>query len=651
MRKQWYVRYGVVFAALLLLAGCKPTVRISSPPNGSTYDFGAAITFSGTGTDFNDGDLTGSALVWTSNQDGQIGTGETFTKKDLSSGVHTITLTATNSQGQSRSAKVTITVGEPTVVEVTEDINSNTTWQSENIYLVKARIDVNAILTIEPGTVVKFESDIYVDVVNGKIIAQGTAGSPIIFTSYRDDTHGGDTNGEGNATTPAAGDWDYVAIGGTNNASVFTYGEFYYGGGYEGYDYTLELASAGITVSNCTFAHNAGEEMGVVNASDAGAGTTITGNVFYDNIKPLGISGEIDIDDSNVFHNPDNVSEINTKNGISFLGSFGEIVGNRTWEETEVPFVICDGTYDLDIPAGASLTLRDDVTVKLCEGMAIDASDGGLINAEGGMGSPIIFTSYRDDAHGGDTNGDGNATTPAAGDWDYVAIGGTNNASVFTYGEFYYGGGYEGYDYTLELASAGITVSNCTFAHNAGEEMGVVNASDAGAGTTITGNVFYDNIKPLGISGEIDIDDSNVFHNPDNVSEINTKNGISFLGSFGEIVGNRTWEETEVPFVICDGTYDLDIPAGASLTLGDNVVLKFCDGMGIYYQGDNLINYNGSGVWFTSYRDDDRLGDTNGDGSITRPFSNDWEGIFNESSSSYENWSNIAYDDLHPIFA
>ena len=643
MRKQRCVGYGIVFVMLLLLAGCKPTVRITFPPNGSTYDFGAAITFSGTGSDFNDGDLTGSALVWTSNRDGQIGTGETFTKSDLSSGVHTITLTATNSKSQTRTATVTITVGEPSVVEITEDIDSNTTWESENIYLVKEVIFVNAILTIEAGTVIKLEDGVYVEVVDGKIIAQGAAGSPIIFTSYRDDVYGGDTNGDGSATAPAAGDWDYVSIDGTNNASVFTYCEFYYGGGYEGYDYTLYLGSETVgTVSNCTFVHNAGEEEGVLNAANAGTGTTITGNVFYDNIKPISISGEIDIDDSNVFHNPASASEINTKNGIYFVGSFGYIEGNRSWEETEVPFVICD-TYNMRIETGASLTLGANVLLKLCEGSSIE-STGGLIIAQGTVGSPIIFTSYRDDVYGGDTNGDGSATAPAAGDWDYVSIDGTNNASVFTYCEFYYGGGYEGYDYTLYLGSETIaTVSNCTFVHNAGEEEGVLNAANAGTGTTITGNVFYDNIKPISISGEIDIDDSNVFHNPASASEINTKNGIYYLGAFGDIIGNRSWEETEVPFVIADNTYDLQIPAGASLTLGNNVILKFDSGQYLTYEGNNLVNYNGSGVWFTSYRNDARLGDTNGDGSITTPAAGDWDGIWNNPLSSYEAWPNIEY--------
>jgi hypothetical protein len=97
-------------ASITVDLGQAPTATITSPANGARLAEAATITFSGSGTDPEDGDLTGSALVWTSNLDGQIGTGTSFTRDDLSTGTHTIRLTATDSDGGSGTASVTITV-------------------------------------------------------------------------------------------------------------------------------------------------------------------------------------------------------------------------------------------------------------------------------------------------------------------------------------------------------------------------------------------------------------------------------------------------------------------------------------------------------------------------------------------------------------
>ncbi len=87
-----------------------PTASITSPSDGGTYTEGDTISFSGTGNDAEDGTLTGSSLVWTSSIDGEIGTGTSFTRSDLSVGTHTITLTATDSEGATGSDSVSITI-------------------------------------------------------------------------------------------------------------------------------------------------------------------------------------------------------------------------------------------------------------------------------------------------------------------------------------------------------------------------------------------------------------------------------------------------------------------------------------------------------------------------------------------------------------
>jgi uncharacterized protein YjdB len=97
-------------ATITVDMGQAPTATITSPADGARFAEAATITFSGSGTDPEDGDLTGSALVWTSSLDGQIGIGASFTRDDLSTGTHTIRLTATDSDGGSHTASVTITV-------------------------------------------------------------------------------------------------------------------------------------------------------------------------------------------------------------------------------------------------------------------------------------------------------------------------------------------------------------------------------------------------------------------------------------------------------------------------------------------------------------------------------------------------------------
>jgi subtilisin family serine protease len=97
-----------------------PVVSIVKPASGFNFNSGANILFEGTATDTEDGDIA-SALVWTSDRDGQIGTGRTFTRP-LSNGNHVITTTVTDSGGNTRSATSSISVGatsNPTTVRAT----------------------------------------------------------------------------------------------------------------------------------------------------------------------------------------------------------------------------------------------------------------------------------------------------------------------------------------------------------------------------------------------------------------------------------------------------------------------------------------------------------------------------------------------------
>src|SRR5206468_12816522 len=86
-----------------------PVVTITSPARGNKFRPGQPITFAGTAIDSIDGDRT-SAMVWTSDRDGQIGTGGTFSRSNLSLGHHTITARAADTGSLTGSAAITIDV-------------------------------------------------------------------------------------------------------------------------------------------------------------------------------------------------------------------------------------------------------------------------------------------------------------------------------------------------------------------------------------------------------------------------------------------------------------------------------------------------------------------------------------------------------------
>jgi hypothetical protein len=90
----------------------EPAVTLSSPSDDDSFYYSQSITFTGSATDESDGTLTAGSLVWESSLDGSFGTGAIFTLDSLSSGAHTIRLTATDNDGWSTSESVSITVEE-----------------------------------------------------------------------------------------------------------------------------------------------------------------------------------------------------------------------------------------------------------------------------------------------------------------------------------------------------------------------------------------------------------------------------------------------------------------------------------------------------------------------------------------------------------
>jgi len=276
------------------------------------------------------------------------------------------------------------------------------------------------------------------------------------------------------------------------------------------------------------------------------------------------------------------------------------------------------------------LTIEPGVIVKL-SGIDVngnlDVQAGGRIIANGDANNRIVFTSLYDDSYCGDSNNDGNASTPHKGDWNSVVMeGGTNNS--FSYCDFFYGGGYNGYVVFVGSTSEAFSFDHCTFAHTQ------PSTSDYTAfyGNTymknpavskFTNNVFYDNDRPLYCNVWYTVDPSNVFHNPANPSETNKYNGI-FMWTEGSTTNTTVWGVTEVPYVVRGW---VQAAGNAMLIINNGVLVKFDGASGqISFADQNNANIS-AGAVFTSFRDDGRGGDTNGDAGLTSPADGDWEGI------------------------
>ncbi|MCX6018034.1 MAG: hypothetical protein NTZ50_05915 [Chloroflexi bacterium] len=100
--------------AIFEMAAKPPLPLILTPNTGLHIHYGQLVNFSGAAFDWQQGGVTGADLVWTSSIAGALGTGEQISAQDLAIGTHVITLAATNANGLSASASITVVVDDDT---------------------------------------------------------------------------------------------------------------------------------------------------------------------------------------------------------------------------------------------------------------------------------------------------------------------------------------------------------------------------------------------------------------------------------------------------------------------------------------------------------------------------------------------------------
>ncbi|MCO6449305.1 MAG: right-handed parallel beta-helix repeat-containing protein, partial [Caldilineales bacterium] len=158
-------------------------------------------------------------------------------------------------------------------------IGGDVTWDGDDFFPFVVWEDLyingNAKLTLTPGTVVKF-NDFWDDIqVNGTLVAEGSASQPVYFTTLSDDGPGGDTNNDGDKTSPAPDAWSSLRFN-AGSEGVLKNAVVRYGGGQ--YSENVYIATDDVAISGSTIAYSSDRGLTI-----AGSAPTIAGNAIRDN--------------------------------------------------------------------------------------------------------------------------------------------------------------------------------------------------------------------------------------------------------------------------------------------------------------------------------------------------------------------------------
>jgi hypothetical protein len=515
---------------------------------------------------------------------------------------------------------------------INSDITINTTWTLANSpYLVESTVTIaeNVTLTIEPGVVVKSNTISDMFIVNGTITAIGTISDTIVFTYISDDEYGGDSNNDGNSTTPSPGEWGSLRVKeASNNSSQFQFCLFRYGGRIDGV-VMADNSSPQLENSRIELCKNGMEINGRMNP-------LVQNNVFEGIIDyPIIICpGSAAIFSGNSFINNTFTGIGLKRNEYTLEGESDTLKQMNIAGIENIPYLL---DYRLIIDANTTIVAEAGIVLKANTISNLIEVNGTLITM-GTSVQPVVFTHISDDAYGGDANNDGAGTTPGVGEWNSIVVNaGSTNSSEFQHCLFRYGGRIDG---VLVADNSSPQVENCSFqsCDNGLEVNGRVNP-------LVQNNIFEGTGEyPVIIcSGSNPIFSGNTFMN-------NTFTGIGLKRNEYTLEGDSdTLKQMNIagieniPYLL---TYRLIIDANTTLTIEPGVILKAHTISDLMEVNGTLIA-NGTPeqpVVFTYISDDAYGGDANNDGGQTTPEVGEWNRIIiNESSTNTSQFSNCLF--------
>ncbi len=501
----------------------------------------------------------------------------------------------------------------PTVISSAQStISVDTIWTLANSpYWVQANLVIQsgATLTIESGVVVKIDDVINVDVKAGGILnALGENPLPqrIIFTSSRDDSINADTNGDANATSPSAGNWQGVQFFGASNGRLNGV-NIYYGSSclivedasavFRYMDigdcniYGVRYQTSGSSTNNANFSN-----IKIVDVDGNNRSTTNHGMYFNStnsSTMQLNVSNiSVDKAGSNTFYNSvyirstggnirgtvDQLTVTNAKGtGLYVYHNANSGVIDASLSNLTISGTPREAVYFNQNTVGAYVVPTIDGT------NTISGTNANYASIRVENAHPIFATTGSTSVTGGWSGL--SLGTGATGSYENIAIDGSNVAAISLSSN------------SLPTNFANINVTGTTTPFNIG-------------GQSLPANVFAG---------------TSIASAPDmSIRYSGTVVADAVLGADPLGTGTSVWNIA--------GT--VTVNAGVVLTVTDNAILKFDPNIIMYVYGTlDVVSTPSNEAIFTSIKDD-VLSDTNGDGTISLPAANDWAYIQHFSGST-----------------
>ena len=414
-------------------------------------------------------------------------------------------------------------------VNVNQDITASVTWTADKTYFITGDINIgnNSVLTIMPGTVIKFAANSSLTIgysTNATIIANGTLANPIIFTS--------------SALLPAAGAWKGLFFENhTLNNSSLSFCNIQYAGSNTNYG-ALNIDGCDLSVTNCNISFSGSYGIWTNYTNNLGGFSTYNNNSVNTTSK------------YGLVINAQKLGTIGT--GNTFANCFGVLINGdfnstsaQTWKNLSVPYIV---ENEIDIDGNLTIEAGAQFRFEATGWLSIGYYAATTFIADGSVSSPIKFTS--------------NAASPIAGSWRGIAFYGyTQTNSKMNYCIIDYAGSNANYGSLHMVDDASILFTNNTISNSS--TYGIVADDNAGF-QSFTGNKIFSCVNHL-----ISISTK---HLPDlgtpNTFTAETGKGIQVYGDV-QYTSDVVWKKQTADFYFTGGEIDLDgnitIEAGSKI--------------------------------------------------------------------------------------